>query len=273
MSGAVTHQFIGFKALSANFTPTPNQFFDKIVGHYQPCVVSVVAILIRSTLGWEDADTGERRVEAELPMTAFIRPELSEQSVRRGLTGAIEAGFIVRTISATPREPARYALRWSDAAAQERAILRQRAADAVGSPHNRGAKLRGTKKRPLNLRGTNLAPPYNNDSEKKSSSEKKSKNSERKSTGKSFLPAASSEEEKSDVLSLLPADEYAALEQEARTLVIAETGPPVSDLARQGKANTVVKRRMRELLAARQESVPIASEGSGTVQENSGYGQ
>lgn len=171
--------FGGFKSLSANFTLTPNQFFDRIVGHYQPCVVSVVAILIRSTLGWEDPDTGDRRVEAELPMTAFIRPELSENSVRRGLAGAVEAGFVVQTVPSGPRQTARYALRWEDADAQERAIRKQRAAELEGEKGDgndagsRGANLGPPKKGPLNLRPPKSAPPYSRESKKDSSGKEK----------------------------------------------------------------------------------------------------
>lgn len=118
--------FAGFRSLSANFTPTPNQFFDQVVGHYPLRVVSVVAILVRSTLGWQDEITGEKRIEAELPLSAFVRPELSENSARQGLREAIAAGFVVETAKHTNRDGARYALRWSDGAAQREAIERQR---------------------------------------------------------------------------------------------------------------------------------------------------
>ena len=260
--------FAGFRSLKANFTPTPNQYFDKVVGHYHPCVERVVALLIRSTLGWEDPDTGERRLEAELALKDFICPEMSESSARKGIAGAIEAGFIVQTLAATNKQAACYALRWENLDAQKAAIGRQR--KAHGSSKRRGVPVddpawkkrtaegrgvtatphRGVTVRPLAVTGVTVTPPNKNDSEKKSSSEKKLKNSERKASGKVFLPAASSEG--NALLGLLPQDEYAALEKQARELVIAENGPPVSDLARQGKAHLVVKRRMRELLAAQE---------------------
>lgn len=132
-------EFKGFRSLRANFTSTPNQYFDRVLGHYHPCVERVVGVLIRATLGWEDPDTGERRLEAEMPLSAFIRPEFSESSVRRGLAGAIEAGFVVQTMEATTREPARYALRWEDAQAQKDAISRQRRAN--GGRRRRGGKV------------------------------------------------------------------------------------------------------------------------------------
>lgn len=190
--------FPGFKPLTANFTNCPNQFFDRIVGHYQPCVVSVVAILIRSTLGWEDPDTQERRVEAELPLSRFIRPELSETSVRKGLAGAIDAGFIVQTEKPTNKQGARYALRWEDADQQSRAIQKQRNAHGPmlrrgvkTAPHkwertaasptkSRGAEVRPLESRPLEVRPLESAPPIYKGVLKKSSSEKKFKESEKK---------------------------------------------------------------------------------------------
>lgn len=178
--------FNGFRSLSANFTPTPNQFFDEVLGHYPYCVVAVVGILIRSTLGWEDPDTGERRIESELPLSAFIRPELSESSARRGLSEAMTARLIVRTASSSSREGARYALRWTDDEAQQRAINRARRAaeepglfqqepgQPLGTPTTiklvetpaaetgRGVKLTPLMQetRGVNLRGVKLTPPY-----------------------------------------------------------------------------------------------------------------
>jgi hypothetical protein len=160
-------EFTGFRPLSANFTPTPNQYFEQVLGHQPYCVAIVVGILIRSTLGWEDPVTGERRQEAELSLSAFLRPELSEASARTGLKKAIEAGFIVRTASATAREGARYALRWADGDAQRAAIERARRANADPLLTD---SIRGLKSRPLKTRGLKSAPPY---IEKKRSPEKK----------------------------------------------------------------------------------------------------
>ena len=160
--------FGGFKAISANFTPAPNQFFDEVLGHYPCRVVTVVGILIRSTLGWEDPDTGDRRIEAELPLSSFIRPDLCENSARRGLAEAIAAGLIVRTISASSREGARYALRWADGAALERALEKSRRIHGTDDPAaRRRESIRGAKNGPLDERGRGEyfggpknAPPY-----------------------------------------------------------------------------------------------------------------
>lgn len=159
--------FNGFRSLSANFTPTPNQFFDEVLGHYPSRVVTVVGILIRSTLGWEDPDTGERRVEAELPLSSFIRPDLCENSARNGLAEAIAAGLIVRTVAANSREGARYALRWADGAALERALEKSRRMHGMDLPSPTSGRSRGPKSSPLGddtrgelSRGPKNAPPY-----------------------------------------------------------------------------------------------------------------
>lgn len=145
-------QFSGFKHLEANYTRTPNQFFDKIVGRYEYCVVAVVAILIRSTEGWREDGTGERKVEAELPMTRFVRSNLSITSVRKGLRAAIAAGFIVETQPYTKHSAARYALRWEDEKALDLAVRKQRAADAV-TAENRPSEIRGQESEGQKSRG------------------------------------------------------------------------------------------------------------------------
>lgn len=206
--------FPGFKPLSANFTQCPNQFFDRVVGHYQSCVVTVVAILIRSTLGWEDPDTGERRVEAELSLSAFVRPELSETSARKGIAGAIEAGFIVQTAKPTNKQAARYALRWDDAEQQSRAIEKQRKTHGPlvrrgvkTAPHkwegkakettkSRGVDSRPLDSRPLESRPLESTPPIYKGVLKKSSSEKKEKeeNKAPAAAPEVFAPLVSEEE-------------------------------------------------------------------------------
>ena len=156
--------FGGFKAISANFTPAPNQFFDEVLGHYPCRVVTVVGILIRNILGWEDPDTGDRRIEAELPLSSFIRPDLCENSARRGLAEAIAAGLIVRTVSASSREGARYALRWADGAALERALEKSRRIHGTEDPVARWpANGRGPKNASLDgaVRGAHFGGPKN----------------------------------------------------------------------------------------------------------------
>ena len=252
--------FVGFKSLAANFTTVPNQYFDHIVGHYHPCVERVVAILIRSTLGWADPDTGERRLEAALALKDFVRPELSECSARRGIAGAIEAGFVIETEPATTRQSARYALRWADAAAQKAAIVRQR--KSHGNPRRRGGKVAepAWKKRWVEGKQENKAErekegyhgetshgetshrdtPYLNSEFKRNSS------SEKKRSFKKGLTSSSGEAP--DILDSLSADQWATLEAKARIKVIAETVDPVRKLAKDGKAWTSVKPMMRKLL-------------------------
>ena len=244
--------FPGFTPLKANYTQTPNQFFDKVVGHYHPCVVSVVAILIRSTLGWEDPDTGERLIEADLPLSAFVRPELSEQSARRGIAGAIEAGFIVQTQEAGPRRPARYALRWDDADAQKRAIAKQRAAQKVGRKTTRRGTImvplksgRGTTESSLRgttVRGTTVAPPIYKESLKKSSSEKKEK--EKEISPSVFEEQKETDKEPDKAPDVTATPEYKAALRKARHKLTMERG--------QGKISTPADwdREARAMLTA-----------------------
>jgi hypothetical protein len=122
--------FHGFQPLEANFTPTPNQFFDEVIrGDYPKCVIVVVAVLIRQTLGWQDAVTGERRIETELALSQIAEKSgLSINSARQGIREAIAAGFVVETASHDNRHGARYAIRWTDTDRQKEAVTRQRLA-------------------------------------------------------------------------------------------------------------------------------------------------
>ncbi|MBB6054089.1 hypothetical protein [Armatimonas rosea] len=158
--------FEGFQPLEANFTPTPNQFFDYVVPNFPPCVVSVVATIIRATLGWTDPLTGEKRIEAELSVADIQRrAKLSRNSARDGIRGALTAKLIIETAETYATSGARYALRWSDEARQRAAIERQRRAldDAPSKPKTSlregdeggGQKLTGSKSDPVKN-----CPPY-----------------------------------------------------------------------------------------------------------------
>ncbi len=144
--------FAGFAPLTGNFTLTPNQFFDQIL-YEEDCVVKVVGLLIRETLGWEDPRTKSRRVEASLPMSAFAQRGLSRNSVRKGLDLALQRGYIVKTAEETSRTSARYALRWEDEAGQAEAVRRERLA----------GEERGSKNDPVKFcasRGSKNDPPF-----------------------------------------------------------------------------------------------------------------
>jgi len=144
--------FAGFAPLTGNFTLTPNQFFDQIL-YEEDCVVKVVGLLIRETLGWEDPRTKARRVEASLPMSAFSQRGLSRNSVRKGLDLALQRGYIVKTAEETSRTSARYALRWEDGEGQAEAVRRERLA----------GEERGSKNDPVKFctaRGSKNDPPF-----------------------------------------------------------------------------------------------------------------
>lgn len=155
--------FAGFAPLTGNFTLTPNQFFDQIL-YEEDCVVKVVGLLIRETLGWEDPRTKARRVEASLPMSAFAQRGLSRNSVRKGLDLALERGYIVKTAEETSRTPARYALRWEDQEGQTEAVRRERLA----------REERGSKNDPVKFctaRGSKNDPPFKQGSLKETEKE------------------------------------------------------------------------------------------------------
>ena len=130
----------GFPPIESNYTMCPNMFFDRVVGYYEPCVVNVVAILIRETLGWLNQHTGARKIEAELPLSAFVRHGMSQESARKGLRLAAAAGLILKTEQASPKDPARYALRWEDPKTQQQAIKDERRAFQAKRTRSGGLK-------------------------------------------------------------------------------------------------------------------------------------
>jgi len=241
--------FGGFPPLDANYTMCPNVFFDRIVGFHEPCVVNVVAILIRETLGWLNQHGRGRKIEAELPLSTFVKHGLSQETARKGLRLAAAAGFIIKTEVPSPKDPARYALRWEDPKVQKDAIKEERRALQARRTKSGGLRDNFTKKTvlksrvlkssTLKSRVLDFSTPINKESLNKSSPEKKEESSK-------GLTSSSGEEP--DILDSLPADQWATLEAEARAQVIAETADPVRQLAKDGKAWTSVKPMMRKLL-------------------------
>lgn len=129
MKTTETQTFPGFRPPEANFTATPNEFFDKVL-RYQPlCVVMVVGLLIRATNGWRDSVTGDKRVEADMSYADFVRLGMSRGSAQNGVKAALEAGFIVITGEHSNRDKTRYAIRWADDVALKTAVMRQRRAN------------------------------------------------------------------------------------------------------------------------------------------------
>lgn len=121
--------FGGFPSLEANFTPVPNIFFDFVVPNFPECVIKVVAVIIRATLGWNDPVTGERRIEAELSLSDIQRRgQMSRSAARDGVRKALESGLITETAGAYATAGSRYALRWADEERQRITIERHRKA-------------------------------------------------------------------------------------------------------------------------------------------------
>ena len=241
--------FGGFPPLDANYTMCPNVFFDRIVGFHEPCVVNVVAILIRETLGWLNQHGRGRKIEAELPLSTFVKHGLSQETARKGLRLAAAAGFIIKTEVPSPKDPARYALRWEDPKVQKDAIKEERRALQARRTKSGGLRDNFTKKTVLKsrvLKSSTLksrvlksSTPINKESLNKSSPEKKEE---------SLKGLTSSSGEEPDILDSLSEDQWAPLEAAARIRVIAETADPVRKLAKDGKAWTSVKPMMRKLL-------------------------
>lgn len=114
--------FAGFRQLPGGgfpFTMVPNQFLDEIVPFEKPCVVKVVCLILRRTLGWID-QTGQRRQQDQVAYSEFAREmNMSTQAVADGLKIALDKGYIVRVKAGTMRdsasgnpEAACYSLRW-----------------------------------------------------------------------------------------------------------------------------------------------------------------
>ena len=110
--------FAGFRQQPGGnfaFTMVPNQFLDEIVPYEKPCVVKVVCLVLRRTLGWAD-EHGNRRQQDQVAYSEFAREmNMSTQAVADGLKGALERGYIVRTKPGgfvAGSEGAWYALRW-----------------------------------------------------------------------------------------------------------------------------------------------------------------
>lgn len=111
--------FSGFLRLPSGnfpFTMVPNQFLDEVVPNEKPCVVKVVCLILRRTLGWVD-EKGQRRQQEQVAYTEFAREmKMSIQAVADGVRIALEKGYIVRTKqgSSLTGEGAWYSLRWSE---------------------------------------------------------------------------------------------------------------------------------------------------------------
>ena len=162
----MSSEFLGFPPLTSNFTPTPNVFFDYVLPNFPPCVISVVGAIIRATLGWTDSLTGEKRIEAELSVPHIARLSgQSENSVRKGIRQALEAGLLIETATPGLNTGARYALRWEDADRQAAAIEQTRrsrgdfpATNPPPSKFEGGQNLKGVP--PSNFEGVLIKKGY-----------------------------------------------------------------------------------------------------------------
>ena len=107
------------------FTMVPNQFLDEIVPNEKPCVIKVVCLILRRTIGWLD-EHGHRRTQEQVAYSEFVREmNMSTQAVADGLKIALKKGYIVRVKPGTSYnarggagEGAWYSLRWQNLPAE-----------------------------------------------------------------------------------------------------------------------------------------------------------
>ncbi len=124
-SGQLRPSFAGFRQQPGGnfaFTMVPNQFLDEIVPYEKPCVVKVVGLILRRTLGWID-QRGQRRQQDRVSYSEFAREmNMSLQAVSDGLKTALDRGYILRVkpggVFGSNPEAAWYSLRWSAAEAE-----------------------------------------------------------------------------------------------------------------------------------------------------------
>lgn len=89
-----------FAELEANFTPTPNQWYDEIMPSIKSiCELKVTEVLIRQTFGWQ------RRSAQILVSCSDIAKlaGLDKPSAFKGLKLALQRGYVYR-IPAGPQE-------------------------------------------------------------------------------------------------------------------------------------------------------------------------
>lgn len=111
--------FPGFDFLTANFTYTPNQFFDVCLPHYSRGVVRLVAYMIRQTLGYCDPSGAPQRSRIQVSWSDIEREAgLSRRAIPEALAEAIKGDFIVclspgvRDQKGVRAQSAAYALKW-----------------------------------------------------------------------------------------------------------------------------------------------------------------
>ena len=91
----MSKNFDGFKPIEGNFTMTPNQFFD-VVLREKRCVIQVVGLVIRKTLGWQD-EYGNRKTQEAVSYKEFVvELGMSKSTVAEGVKIALAKGYLTR---------------------------------------------------------------------------------------------------------------------------------------------------------------------------------
>src|SRR5689334_4286936 len=112
--------FKGFTAPTSNTTFTPNQFFDVVLPYFSRGVVRLVAYLIRTSLGWCDANGNPQVEQIRASYSEFERKAgLSRDMIRSALDDALTGRLIECVREGRPKlasdagETALYQLCWS----------------------------------------------------------------------------------------------------------------------------------------------------------------
>ena len=79
-------------------TPVPNLLFDSMIPHFKEAELKVFLIIIRKTMGWYDARTGQRKVRDWIALSQFIRfTGLSNVSVWKAVDSLAQRQYILVT--------------------------------------------------------------------------------------------------------------------------------------------------------------------------------
>jgi hypothetical protein len=89
-----SQQFAGFALPTSNTTYTPNQFFDVCLPHCSRGTVRLVALLIRKTLGWCDAQGRPQAEQHTVSYADFERAGISRDMIKSSIEEAVKAHLI-----------------------------------------------------------------------------------------------------------------------------------------------------------------------------------
>src|SRR3954454_20068346 len=87
-------RFAGFALPTSNTTYTPNQFFDVCLPHSSRGCVRIVALMIRKTLGWCDAQGRPQHEQIAVSYADFQAAGISRAMIKPAVAEALKGHFI-----------------------------------------------------------------------------------------------------------------------------------------------------------------------------------